>query len=262
MGLGAQIRECEKGPQAMMPEIEALFPPEEGDVLSRIHVFNERLAERVSEILDVGEFPIVIGGDHSVAIGTWNGVGRSLEGPLSLIWIDAHLDGHTMETSPSNAIHGMPLAALLGHGDEKLSKLIVDTPVLNPENLFIVGARSYEEGELALFKKLGVQIYWIDEVLKRGIADVLSEVLGKIKTPHLGLSIDLDVIDPEEAPGVGSKEDNGVCSEDLIASLDLFKERLSAFELVEYNPDLDFENKTREIAGKLLDKIMDQQLVI
>ena len=262
MGLGAQIRECENGPQALFPEIETLFPEKEGTPLDRIVSFNKKLAALVSLTIDSGRFPVVIGGDHSIAVGTWSGVKQSLGSPFSLIWIDAHLDGHTLESTPSGAIHGMPLAGLLGEGDPGMAKLLGSEPVLQPENLFLIGVRSYEPEEEALFKRLGVKVYWIDEVKRRGLESVVREVMSLIKTPDIGVSIDLDVIDPSEAPGVGSPEPNGLSSVELLSVLKVFRERLCAFELVEYNPQLDFEQKTREIAYQILEEILEKQLAV
>lgn len=261
MGLGAQIQGCEHGPQALFPEIEALFPKSGGDILSRITEFNQELAQLVCRTMDTRRFPVVLGGDHSVAIGTWNGVKQAIKKPFTLIWIDAHLDGHTHVTSPSNAIHGMPLAALLGHGHEKLAKLINPEPVLMPEHLILIGARSYEPGEVALFERLGVKVFWNEEVKKKGLIETVSEALSLVKTSDIGLSLDLDVIDPAEAPGVGSSENNGLGAFDLISALSLFKERLCAFELVEYNPSLDLDGGTQEIAHQILKEILETELV-
>ena len=256
MGFGAQIQACERGPVELFPKIDLFFPQKQPNILATIQDFNFRFAHEVAHSFETGHFPVVIGGDHSIAIGTWNGVAKAKKNPLGLIWIDAHMDGHTNETTPSGAYHGMPLAALLGHGEKEIAQLLRPEPVLLPENVVLIGVRAYEEGEALLLEKLGVRIYFIEEVKERGLFRVVQEAIDRIKTPHLGLSIDLDAIDPEEAPGVGSPEANGLSSDELIKALSLFEERVEAFELVEYNPERDIKFKTREIAYKILDAVL------
>jgi arginase len=170
--------------------------------------FNRRLAECVSDAIGHHFFPVVIGGDHCNAIGTWNAVACSLNEPLGLIWIDAHMDAHTKETSPSGAWHGMPLACLMGYGVKELAQLKRERPILNPKHLCLIGVRSFEEGEAALLKRLNVKIYYIDEVKRRGLHEVLKEAIDHVNqgTKGYGVSLDVDVIDPSEAPGTGSLE--------------------------------------------------------
>ncbi len=255
MGLGAQIRACERGPEVLFPNIDLLYPRGEGTVLSRIHAFNLCLADEVAKILKRGEFPIVLGGDHSIAVGTWNGVRHTLAQPLGLVWIDAHMDGHTCETTPSGAFHGMPLAGLLGYGESEMAALLGPIPVLFPQNVILIGTRSFEEGEAALFEKLKIKIYFMEEVARRGIKAIFQEALERIQTPCLGLSLDLDAVDPSDAPGVGSPKPNGLCAKELLSALSCFQDRLTAFELVEYNPERDVQHKTRDLAYEILNRV-------
>lgn len=280
---GAQIRTCEKGPQDLLDslvferlkkdgirisDVKMLYPKKmaaDGDIplsecLPLIHEFNLRLAKAVSETIDQGEFPVSVTGDHSSAIGTWNGVRKSLlkksQLPMGLLWIDAHMDSHTPETTPSGAWHGMPLAALLGHGVPEMAHLLQHKPLLSPEHVAVIGVRSFEKGEVALLEKLKVKVYFIDEVKKRGFATVLQEAMERVSvgTAGFGASIDVDVVDPMDAPGVGSPEENGIPAKELLEGLPLLKKhpKIVGFELVEYNPEKDVGHKTRELVYKIL----------
>jgi arginase len=158
------------------------------------------------------------------------------------------MDAHTRETSPSQAYHGMPLAALLGYGDDALIHLLEQGSVLSPHHVCLIGVRSFEEGEAALLKRLGVRIYFMEEVKSRGFKTVLQEALQRVKqeTQGFGLSIDLDGFDPEEIPGVGSPEPDGLKVEDVLPALSLIQNdpAFKALEIVEFNPDRDKGGKT------------------
>ena len=230
------------------------------DSLDIIADFNRRLSSCVATTIQEGYFLIVIGGDHGNAVGTWNGVAQSCSLPFGLIWIDAHMDAHTLETTPSGAWHGMPLAHLMGYGVAQLSELHRKQPILQPAHLCLIGTRSFEEGEKELLERLNVKIYFIDEVKKRGVKAVLKEAIAYISTrvTSYGVSLDVDVIDPSEAPGTGCFEPNGLAARDLIDSLILLREdrRLKAFELVEYNPYRDLEQKTAVLCREILEAVV------
>lgn len=202
---------------------------------------------------------VVIGGDHSCAIGTWSGVKASLNtnADFGLIWIDAHMDSHTPQTSPSGAIHGMPLAVLLGHGDDVFCKIETKNQKLKPENLCLIGIRSYEQGEIDLLRKLGVKIFYMEDVEKLGLEKVihLAQIHVKKHTQAYGLSIDLDAIDPLHAPGVGSPENNGLNAEELIDSLlnTSFLTDFVGIEVAELNSTKDSDNKTAKLAIQLIE---------
>ncbi len=282
-GWGAQIRTCEDGPLFIKDNGCPAFLQERGieifdwdmiyphtrfrekniplpEALPLISDFNRRLSDRVSEAMEQDYFPVVIGGDHSNALGTWNGVADFLTKaslmPLGLIWIDAHMDSHTVETTPSGAWHGMPLASLMGYGIAELSELKRKSPVLQPEHLCLIGTRSFEEGEEELLKRLNVKIYYIDEVKERGLKEVLQEAIAyvNIGTCGYGVSLDVDVVDPSEAPGTGCFEPNGLSVRELLESLPLIgrDERLKAFELVEFNPHKDRNQMTFALCQEIL----------
>lgn len=220
-----------------------------------------QLGEAVANLAENEERFCVFGGDHSSAIGTWSGYAfaKRKYGDIGLIWIDAHMDCHTPYTSETKNIHGMPLAHLLGHGDAQLIHVLDDKPALKPENICLIGVRSYESGEAKLLKSLGVKIFFIDEVHKLGIAKVLSLAYQHVSknTCAVGVSLDLDGIDPIDAPGVGCPVDNGIKGNELIKALrtEINSKNIMAAEIVEYNPIKDIDKKTAKLAVDLFDAI-------
>jgi arginase len=168
------------------------------------------------------------------------------EGRLGLLWIDAHMDSHTFRTSPSRALHGMPLACLLGHGDPRLTRIGGPEPKLLPQDVCLIGVRSFEWGEAVLLKRLGVRVYFMAEIRRRGLAELCAEAWAHVtrEAAACGVSLDLDALDPEEEPGVGSPVAGGLHRDELAAALRGLHgdPRLRALEVVEYNPyaDRDF----------------------
>lgn len=269
-GIGAGDTRCQDGPEAIMLKLNAkafnniignvsLYPTNIiSNKLERIVKLNSDLCNTITESINQSCFPLVIGGDHSCAIGTWSGISTAYkhQGQIGLIWIDAHLDAHTFSTSPSQNIHGMPLAALLGHGDSNLTHIGSTHQKLLPENVCIIGARSYEDGELALLEKLNVKIFFMPEVSERGFNAVFNKALEHVQknTIGYGISLDLDGIDPIEAPGVGTPVVNGIISQDLISTLNniIYDDKLLCFELVEFNPYKDINDATLELSTKII----------
>jgi arginase len=229
--------------------------------LHAVAALGARLAAEVEAVLQAGNFPLVVGGDHSCAIGTWSGVHRALQrkGPLGLIWIDAHMDSHTFATTPSGQIHGMPLAALLGHGERALTAIEGAEAKLRPEHVCLIGVRSFETGEAALLQRLGVRVYDMDEVRRRGLADVFDEALAIVRhgTAGFGVSVDLDALDPEEEPGVTTPVPGGLRRAELVAALAHLRgdPAFVAMEIVEYNPRRDRGHATADAAGALVDAV-------
>lgn len=202
---------------------------------------------------------LVLGGDHSCAIGSWSGAAVALQEhnrELGLIWIDAHMDSHTLITSPSHNVHGMPVAALLGFGDPRLTEVLSKKAKIKPENLVLIGVRSFEEGEAALLKDLNAKIYFMEEVKEVGILKVLHEAIVHVtrNTAGFGISIDLDALDPCNAPGVGSPVEDGINPDNFIESLKLIHdhEKFIGAEIAELNPEFDKDNKTAEIAVRMI----------
>ncbi|HEX4044726.1 MAG TPA: arginase [Gammaproteobacteria bacterium] len=224
----------------------------------------ERLAAAVVKLAKQHQYFTVIGGDHACAIGTWSGMYDvyHTQGELGLIWVDAHMDSHTPETSESGRIHGMALAALLGFGYDTLTTVLHDAPKLKPENVCLVGVRSFEQGEAALLARLGVRIYFMEEVRQRGVSVVLREAVQGVSqhTIGYGISLDLDSLDPEDAPGVDVAEPAGLRAADLLVSLaELAQDpRLLATEIVEFDPSRDKSQQTEQLIVKLLTVLSKQ----
>lgn len=266
--LGAQDQGCHTGPIAVRHAgIEAALndgqtqwhtvahncplvtPDNTSDIIYNIC---EQLAERSEEFVSNTEPFLVIGGDHSCGIGTWSGVKRSLaDEPLGLIWIDAHMDSHLPETSPSAALHGMPLACLLGHGEARFCNLAGQRPVLQPQHVCLIGIRSYEPEEKALLALLGVKVFYMNDVRNRGLEEVFSQalIIAKGSGNRFGISIDLDAIDPTFAPGVGSPEADGIDPAELTQILATVKNEPNfiGLEIAELNPANDIEHKTAQL---------------
>jgi arginase len=213
------------------------------------------LSHQTKNTLLRGVLPLVFGGDHSIAIGTWSGVKAALhpEEDIGLIWIDAHMDAHSPETSPSLNIHGMPIAVLLGYGDPRLTGINNPQPKLKPENLCLIGIRSFEEGEANLLGDLGVQVYQMDEVQHRGFPAIFREARGKIPARRFGLSIDVDAFDPDEAPGTGTPEPSGLRLTDVKKTLYGLAQdpAFLGLEITEFNPYRDINNKTCSLVWEL-----------
>jgi arginase len=230
--------------------------------------FSQRLAAAVGASLAAGRLPVVIGGDHSCAVGTWSGVAAALRRRepsqrLGLVWIDAHLDAHTPETSPSQMPHGMPIAALLGHGPRALTAVVDDRPKLLPQHLVLIGPRSWEVGEAALLASLGVRVIAAEEVVRRGVAACMAEAIARVTegTAGWGISFDLDALDPLDAPGTGARVAQGMRVAEVATALHglACDPRLLACELVEYNPELDARRTTAEAAESVLGALLDRR---
>ncbi len=222
----------------------------------RLRDFCEDLASAVGTVIGRGLRPVVIGGDHSCAIATWSAVHRVRPGPLGLVWIDAHMDSHTPETSPSGALHGMPLAVLLGYGARELIALDPAGPKLLPKHVCLVGVRSFEPAESALLERLGVRVFMMHEVRRRGLTACLTEAIAIARrgTVATGLSLDLDALDPVDAPGVGTPAERGIRARELIAALCGLAESMDpiAIEITELNPLRDPDGRTARLVAEIL----------
>lgn len=268
-GLGGADPGCAEAPAVLAPlaarRLEAcgvgtvvgpLIAPAAGERRKTLAVSRlcGQLASAVADARREARLPCVLGGDHSCAGGTWSGVARTLDGALGLVWIDAHMDSHTPSTSHTGRLHGMPLAWLLGQADDPLYGLA--SGVLKPEHVCLVGVRSYEPEEDERLRRLGVRVVFMDEVRARGIDAVLGEAIeiARAGTAGFGVSIDLDVVSPDEAPNVGTPVGGGVTSAELARSLEQVagEPSLAALELVEYSPRLDRDGATARVALSLL----------
>jgi len=222
------------------------------------------LAEKVDEAVKSGSFPLVLGGDHSIAIGTLAGVSKHYKN-LGVIWYDAHGDLNTAETSPSGNIHGMPLACSIGLGHTKLTEIGGFFPKVKPENVVIIGARSLDDGERLLIKETGIKVYTMHEIDRMGMAKVMEETIAYLKerTDGVHLSLDLDGLDPSECPGVGTPVMGGISYRESHLAMEMLEEAniITSAEFVEVNPILDEKNKTASIAVGLMGSLFGEKLL-
>jgi len=268
-GLGGADPGCAEAPEVLIPLLSeqlarsgaefslgpTLHPsPKERRKEAAVSKLNAALASAVVAAMRQARVPCVIGGDHSCAGGTWVGVARMVQGELGLIWIDAHMDSHTPGTSHTGRLHGMPLAWLLGQADDDLYGL--SAGVVDPEHVALIGVRSYEPEEKERLDRLGVRVFHIEEVGRRGLDTVCDEALriATAGTSGFGISIDLDAVTPEEAPGVGTPVPEGIAADELERALRRLGSRpdLVALELAEYLPRLDPDGRSARVAIDLL----------
>ncbi|WP_047980537.1 arginase [Ornithinibacillus contaminans] len=224
---------------------------------------NEKLAQMVDDEIQKDQFPVILGGDHSIAIGSLAGIAKHYTN-LGVIWYDAHGDLNTSETSPSGNIHGMPLAASLGIGHEKLTNLFGYAPKIKPENIVIVGARSLDPGERELIREKGIKVYTMHEIDRMGMSAVMEETISYLKerTDGVHLSLDLDGLDPSEAPGVGTPVLGGMTYRESHLAMEMLAESelITSLEVVEVNPILDEKNKTATLAVGLMGSLFGEKL--
>ncbi len=263
-GRGAGDPRCREGPpqlrrMGLVSALEALgfalswnVVPEpavrRGGASQAVRAVNTELARRAHSAVAAGRRLLVLGGDHSCAVGTWSGVGAALGMAPGLIWIDAHMDSHRPHTSPSGNLHGMPLACLLGYGDASCA------PVLRAERVCLIGVRSFEPEEARLLEGLRVRVYTMDELRRRGLEAVLGEALERVARGRFGVTLDLDAVDPRDAPGVGSPVPRGIPGRDLVGALAGIGTRpgFLGLEVAEYNPSLDRDLRTAGLVTELV----------
>ncbi|HYP29138.1 MAG TPA: arginase [Blastocatellia bacterium] len=240
-------------PESMPPEsARARYLPE-------ISAACEELAMRVEEALEDGALPVVLGGDHSIAIGSFAGLAsyhRKRGQKVGIIWLDAHSDINTPRSSPSGNIHGMPLAALLGHGAKELTDVAGFAPKVLPENTVIIGARSVDPGEREMLKSLNIRVFTMSELDERGLARVIEEAIeiASRNTAGIHVTFDMDFIDPFYAPGVGTPERGGATYRESHLAMEKIAAsgKVLSVELAEVNPLFDTANQTGLLAVELI----------
>jgi arginase len=239
--------------ETAVPEATALRD-ERARFLPEIKETCERIAAKVSEESRSGAIPLVLGGDHSVALGTLGGLAAA-HGPGGVLWIDAHADVNTPATSPSGNVHGMPLAAALGLAGEAFESDAWPLPAVDPRRVALLGIRELDDGERGLLREAGVRAFTMSEIDRIGVERAVRESLDRIAGPgFVHVSLDMDALDPEVAPGVGTPVQGGLTYREAHLALELVAESALAgsFELVEVNPILDRENTTALTAVELL----------
>jgi arginase len=236
--------------------------PEPGDKLKYLHEISsacEQLAKNVDEILNAGELPLVLGGDHSIAIGSIAGFSsycRSRNEIPGLLWFDAHADMNTPESTPSGNIHGMPLAAVLGYGAAELVNVGGFAPKVAPEFCVHVGARDIDRGERELIQKLGIRFITMREIDERGMSACMDEAIEIVSRASGGYAVtfDVDALDPGDAPGSGTLVRGGLTYREAHLAMEKVAEAggLRSLEVVEINTALDINNKTAELGVELI----------
>jgi arginase len=213
-----------------------------------------RVAEKVRAALDEGSMPLVLGGDHSVALGTLGGLVDG-SGPGGALWVDAHGDLNRPETSPSGNVHGMVLAAAMGLGGPVFESSDLPIPALDPSRVALVGVRSLDDGERGLLRDLNATVFTMSDIDRIGIERAITESLEKISGPgFVHVSLDMDALDPDVAPGVGTPVRGGLSYREAHLAMELVAESgaMSSLEVVEVNPILDRENETAKLAVELV----------
>jgi arginase len=219
----------------------------------------KELAEIVQKTLEDGFLPIVLGGDHSIAVGALSGVSaffRKQQKKVGYVWLDAHGDMNTPETSPSGNVHGMPLAAVMGYGAPELTELLGFKPKVEPRNVALVGVRELDAREKRLVKESGMHVFTMRDIDERGLREVMTEAIrfATDDTGGLAVSLDMDFVDPADAPGVGTPVRGGVTYREAHLAMEILadSEAMVSFEVVEINPVIDEHNRTALLGVELV----------
>src|ERR1700758_4019940 len=217
-----------------------------------------KTADMILKTLEAGKVPLVLGGDHSLAAGTVSGVAefyRRQNQKIGLIWIDAHSDMNTPDSSPSGNVHGMPLAAIMGLGPAELGNIFNFSPKVHPENCVLVGVRDVDAIEKENIRRAGVEVFTMRDIDERGMRSVMEEALRMAGRGTAGyhVSLDMDWIDPEDAPGVGTPVRGGATYREAHLAMEIIADhaRMLSFEIVEVNPVIDEHNRTADLAVEL-----------
>jgi arginase len=226
------------------------------------------VARKVERIMRLKHFPLVLGGDHSIAVGTVSGIAAFAHGQgkkLGLLWIDAHGDINTPESSPSGNIHGMPLAALLGFGAPELTSVGGPTPKVDPANVALVGIRSLDAGEKKRLKETGVQVHTMSDIDRHGVPSVMKKALAQVTagTDFVHVSLDLDAVDPSVTPGVGTPVKGGLDYREAHLIMEVIADAgiMTSLEVVEVNPILDEGNASAEFAVELVQSAFGKKIL-
>jgi arginase len=292
MDLGADRRGVDMGPSALryadlneklqelgndvqdLGDIGVLIPEMQhfGDArakyLDEIANACTHLAKMVLHVHEEGRTPLVLGGDHSIAVGTVSGMAESFRrhgDKLGLIWFDAHADFNTPESSPSGNVHGMPMAAIMGYGPRSLTHIFDFSPKIQPENAVMIGIRDVDEQEREMVKKSGVRVFTMKEIDRRGIGTVLDEALSIATKDTAGFhaTLDADFLDPIESPGVATPVRGGASYREAHLAMEMVADtkKMVSFEITEINPILDVQNKTAHFGMELILSAFGKQIL-
>ena len=227
-----------------------------------------RLAERVDRAAGQGKVPLVLGGDHSIAVGSISGMANHFHRrgeKLGVIWVDAHADMNTPQTSPSGNVHGMPLACLMGRGPKALTHIFDWAPKVDPRNVALVGIRDVDSLEALHVSKSGVRAFTMRDIDQKGLSRVMEEAIdiASAGTAGIHLSFDMDSVDPDEAPGVGTPVRGGITYREAHLAMEILSDtaKLVSLEVVEVNPVLDVANRTADLAVELMMSALGKRIL-
>lgn len=221
--------------------------------IEKIADFNQRLSDVVYNVINDRQFPLVIGGDHSIGIGSVCGASRALGiDDLCVIWIDAHTDINTQDSTPTGNIHGMSLASVIGKGCKTLTNICGENPKIRPQNIIYIASRDIDGGEQKIIEEYNITVFHMNEIVNDGYDNVvarLKNVLNNLSVSNIYLSIDIDVLDPMIAPGTGVPVPDGINVQQLYGFIDAIAQtgKIKGAELVEVNPMLDTKDKTTSL---------------
>ena len=242
--------------------------PAEARYLPQIAHTCARLAEMVEKAAKEGRLPLVLGGDHSIAVGSVSGMARHFQKAnrkMGLIWIDAHADMNTPATSPSGNVHGMPLACLIGWGPRELINMSGHVPAVDPSNVVLIGLRSIDDVERLNVRGAGVHPFTMRDIDERGMVAVIKEAIkiATADTAGFHLSVDMDALDPREAPGVGTPVRGGITYREAHLAMELMCDSgaMTSLEIVEVNPVLDEVNRTAQLAVELVMSALGKRIL-
>ena len=292
MDLGADRRGVDMGPSALryadlnehltelgyevedLGDLDVIIPETQhyGDpqakYLKEIADACEHLARMTLDAYEHGRTPLVLGGDHSIAVGTVSGMAeafRRQKKTLGLMWFDAHADMNTPEISPSGNVHGMPMAAILGYGPPELTDIFGFKPKLPATNVVMIGIREVDREERELVKKWGVRVFTVKEIDKRGIGSVMDEALSILTrgTDGFSVTLDADFLDPYDSPGVATPVRGGANYREAHLAMEMIADtkKLASFEITEINPILDIHNKTAHFGMELILSAFGKQIL-
>jgi arginase len=292
MDLGADRRGVDMGPSALryadvndrlqalgydvqdLGDLDVIIPETRhfGDArakyLKEIAETCAHLANLVLEIREQGRTPLVLGGDHSIAVGTVSGVAESFRRQgkkIGLLWFDAHADFNTPEISPSGNVHGMPMASIMGYGAPELTGLFGFSPKIQPENAVQVGIREVDPEERELVKKSGIRVFTMKEIDRRGIGSVMDEAISLVTkgTDGFAVTLDADFLDPYESPGVATPVRGGADYREAHLAMEMIADtkKMVSFEITEINPILDVQNKTAHFGMELILSAFGKQIL-
>jgi arginase len=264
--LGHKVEDAGNAPVYLAEQKQ--FGDHSAKYLKEITMTCTATAEMVVQALEDGEIPISIGGDHSMAAGTVSGVSefyRRRNQRVGLIWLDAHSDINTPDTSPSGNVHGMPLAAIMGLGPAELGDIYGFSPKIAPDNCVIVGVRDVDQNEVNNIRRAGVEVFTMRDIDERGMRTVMEEALRLAGRGTAGyhISLDMDWIDPEDAPGVGTPVRGGATYREAHLAMEIIADhgRATSFDIVEVNPVIDEKNRTADLACELTASLFGKKIL-